>query len=104
MWATEEKAIIDFISVIFRQIIPTSIEPINEMQIRVLLLINLLINKFRRTIPRPPNFNKIPAKIIDPKTGASTCAKGSHKCIPYMGSLTKNPKAKLILKIILLGL
>ena len=31
-----------------------------------------------RMIPYPPNFNRIPAKIIDPLTGASTCALGNH--------------------------
>jgi hypothetical protein len=48
---------------------------------------NIIINKKKllifiknliRIIPYPPNFNKIPAKIIDPPTGASTCALGSH--------------------------
>lgn len=32
-----------------------------------------------RNSPYLPNFNKIPARIIDPATGASTWALGSHK-------------------------
>ena len=50
----------------------------------------MLIN---RIIPIPPNFSKIPAKIIEPNTGASTWAKGSHKWTPNIGNLTKNPNA-----------
>ena len=48
-----------------------------------------------RTIPYPPNFNKIAAKIIDPAVGASTCAFGNQKCIKKKGSLTKNGKMKI---------
>jgi len=36
----------------------------------------------------------MPAKIMEPNTGASTWAKGSHKCTPYIGSFTKNPRVK----------
>jgi len=36
----------------------------------------------------PPNFNKIPAKIIDPKVGASTWAIGNHIWSPYKGNFT----------------
>ncbi len=35
--------------------------------------IPIICNKEKtRNNPYPPNFNKIPAKIIDPETGAST--------------------------------
>lgn len=44
-----------------------------------------------RRIPYPPNLSRIAARIIDPATGASTCAFGSHKCIENIGSLTINP-------------
>lgn len=37
-----------------------------------------------------PSLSKIPARIIEPATGASTWAFGSHKCIEYIGVLTKN--------------
>ena len=33
----------------------------------------------RRIKPYPPIFRRIAARIIDPATGASTCAFGSHK-------------------------
>jgi hypothetical protein len=29
--------------------------------------------------PNPPNFNNTPARIIEPNTGASTCAIGSQR-------------------------
>ena len=41
-----------------------------------------------RIKPTPPSFSKTPAKIIEPKVGASTWAMGSHKCNPYIGSFT----------------
>ena len=41
-------------------------------------------------IPTPPSFRRAPAKIIEPKVGASTCAIGNQKCRPYTGSLTAN--------------
>ena len=37
-----------------------------------------------------PNFKVIPANIIDPTVGASTCALGNHKCTKNMGIFTKN--------------
>lgn len=36
-------------------------------------------NEISRISPYPPNFRSIAARIIDPATGASTCAFGSHK-------------------------
>lgn len=48
-------------------------------------------------MPNPPSFNKTPAKTIEPPTGASTWALGSHKCTPYIGNLIKNAKINLIL-------
>ena len=49
-----------------------------------------------RQIPNPPSFNKIPAKIIEPITGASTWAFGSHKWNINMGNLIKNPNINRI--------
>ncbi len=43
-----------------------------------------------RAMPYPPSFSKIAARIIDPATGASTCAFGSHKCTENSGSFTIN--------------
>lgn len=54
---------------------------------------NLLIkgNKYDiRKMPYLPNFSKSPAKIIDPATGASTWALGSHRCRVYKGIFAKN--------------
>jgi hypothetical protein len=44
-----------------------------------------------RIKPYPPNFKSNAAKIIEPATGASTCAFGSHKCTRKSGYLTINP-------------
>lgn len=41
-----------------------------------------------RNKPYPPNFNKTPAKIIEPETGASTWAFGSHRWNKYKGIFT----------------
>lgn len=43
-----------------------------------------------RARPYPPSFSRIAAKIIDPATGASTCAFGSHKCTENSGNFTIN--------------
>ena len=40
--------------------------------------------------PKEPNLRRMPAKTIEPPTGASTCALGSHVCSRYMGVLTTN--------------
>jgi hypothetical protein len=45
-----------------------------------------------RANPYPPNLSRIAAKIIEPATGASTCAFGSHKCTENNGNFTKNAK------------
>ena len=52
-----------------------------------------LLFKIKKVIlynPYPPNLSKIPAKIIEPLIGASTCAFGNHKWNPQEGSFTKN--------------
>jgi hypothetical protein len=43
-----------------------------------------------RNNPTPANFKRIPANIIEPYTGASTCALGSHICTPKIGNFTRN--------------
>lgn len=45
-----------------------------------------------RSMPYPPNFSRTAARIIDPATGASTWALGSHRCIINKGSFTINAK------------
>lgn len=48
--------------------------------------------KYKNRIkPYPPNFKTTPANNIDPATGASTWAFGSHKWNGYIGILIKNP-------------
>lgn len=55
--------------------------PVSEIaRIRGLIeLIRLGMVIASRIIPKVPNLRRIPAKIIDPATGASTCALGSHR-------------------------
>lgn len=43
-----------------------------------------------RISPYLPNFSKMAARIIDPATGASTCAFGSHRWVKYRGIFTRN--------------
>lgn len=47
-----------------------------------------------RKSPYLPNLRRILARIIDPATGASTWALGSHRCIVYIGILIR--KASVI--------
>lgn len=49
-----------------------------------------------RSIPYPPSFSNSPAKIIDPETGASTCAFGNHKWKKYIGIFTKKASIDII--------
>jgi len=89
---TEEYAIITFISLIIRQTIPRTPPPNKEILIIDLKSKEELNNDPKRIIPYPPNFNKIPARIIDPPTGASTWALGSHWWTKNIGNLTKKAK------------
>lgn len=41
-------------------------------------------------MPYPPSLRRIPARIIDPATGASTWAFGSHRWVVYIGIFTRN--------------
>lgn len=43
-----------------------------------------------RSMPYPPNFKRTAARIIDPATGASTWALGSHRWNRNKGSFTIN--------------
>lgn len=47
-----------------------------------------------RINPYLPSFSSSPAKIIDPATGASTWAFGSHRCTKYRGIFTINAPTK----------
>jgi len=46
--------------------------------------------------PNPPNFKTTLANVIDPKTGASTWALGSHICRKKTGIFTNKEKKKEI--------
>ena len=48
--------------------------------------------KISRRMPYPPNFRRIPARIIDPATGASTWALGSHRWVRNIGIFTRNAR------------
>ncbi len=45
-----------------------------------------------RIIPYPPNFRRTAARIMEPATGASTCALGSQRWAPYSGIFTRNAR------------
>ena len=49
--------------------------------------------------PKPPILRRRPAKIMEPETGASTWALGSHKCTLYIGNLTINEEIVMIIRI-----
>jgi len=51
----------------------------------------LLLGKFIeiRIRPYPPSLRRIPASTIDPATGASTWALGSHRCVINIGVFTR---------------
>ena len=53
-------------------------------------LIRFGIVMAKRIIPNVPSLRRIPARIIDPATGASTWALGSHKWRKNIGAFAKN--------------
>ena len=93
IWPTEEYAIRDFKSGCRRQmkLVATAPQAATgaSQNARLVLSIGGNFSLIRRR-PYEPSFRRIPAKIIDPATGASTCAFGSHRCVMYRGSLTRN--------------
>lgn len=52
-----------------------------------------------RRRPYPPSFKRIPARIIDPATGASTWALGSHRWTVNIGNFTKNAARVMTISI-----
>ena len=76
----------------FKQTNPIIADPVKEIEINRLVIKFLGINGLTRINPYPPNFNKIAAKIIDPTTGASTWAFGSHKWPKKIGNLIRKAK------------
>lgn len=79
IWDTDENAIIFFRSVVYRQVAPTKATLSRDTPTIVLRFEYEVILELNRRIPSPPSLSKIPAKIIEPYTGASTWAKGSQR-------------------------
>ena len=50
-------------------------------------IVTIILHIFSK--PNPPNFKSTPARIMEPTTGASTWALGSHRWAPHIGILTK---------------
>lgn len=71
--------------------------PIREIEIRKDLdhFLNNEKQNESRINPYLPSLSKTPAKIMDPATGASTWALGSHKCVKYSGVFTR--KAAMVI-------
>lgn len=92
MCPTEEYAIRDFRSVCRRHMREVVIAPHRAMLMIRDVMVDLLGGKKRimRSMPYPPNFRRIAARIIEPAIGASTWALGSHRCVRNRGSLTIN--------------
>jgi len=80
IWPTDEYAIRAFKSVWRIHIILVIMAPIIAIEINIYEIRNIcfLISIFMRLKPYPPNFNNTAANTIDPATGASTWALGSH--------------------------
>lgn len=96
IWPTDEYAIRDFISGCRIQMVLVTTAPhiaVEQIKGRNRLLA-CTDKEAKRRIPYLPSLRRIAAKIIDPATGASTWALGSHRWTRYSGSLTK--KAKII--------
>merc|ERR1712060_206655 len=92
MGTTLEYTITTFKSLCRIQTILKIAPPIKANLIIIKDTLLQLINLFKRKRPYPPSFNKIPAKIIEPETGASTCALGNHKWKKKIGNFTKNAR------------
>lgn len=85
-------------SLIIRQIIPKTPPPKRDTLINIHKIFEEPNNHPSRIRPYPPNFNRIPARIIDPPTGASTWALGSHWWTKYIGNFTRKAITEKILK------
>lgn len=66
IWDTDENAITFFKSTVNRQVVPTKISLNREIMMNMLKIEWEDIMTLRRRIPKPPNFNKMPASTIDP--------------------------------------
>jgi hypothetical protein len=88
IWLTEEKAIIIFKSVRRRHRILIKNLPTNEIDNQGSIEFQDQHTGMNNQSPYLPNFKRIAAKTMDPKTGASTWALGSHTWTPNIGNLT----------------
>jgi len=81
MCLTEEYAIKDLRSVWRIQINLVIQAPIKDTLIIKEEILGFKFIKFAesRKRPYPPSLRRTPAKIMEPATGASTCALGSHR-------------------------
>lgn len=82
----------DFVSVWRRQIILVIKAPHRETLMKIGAT-SLFIGGHSvdiRIRPYLPSLRRMAARIIDPATGASTWAFGSHRCVKYMGIFTIN--------------
>ena len=82
IWLTEEYAIKAFRSVCRRH---SRLAIHAPHRLRIIIggaVFKVIFGKLqdKRNKPYLPNFSRMPANTIDPDTGASTCAFGSHKC------------------------
>lgn len=98
MWLTEEYATNDFTSVCRIHTHPARVPPIRDTLItkEALILFRRINLDANRRRPYLPNFSRIPARIMEPATGASTWAFGSQRCVIYRGVLTRNAKIVII--------
>ena len=77
---------------VWRRQIRLTIDPPNSAIVSQIQLnkraVDEKIGKMRNK-PYPPSLSRIPASTMDPDTGASTWALGSHRCTINIGSFTK---------------
>ena len=71
-----------FKSVVYKQVAPTKATLNRDTPTTTFRVEYEVILELSRKIPNPPSLSKIPAKIIEPYTGASTWAKGSQRWSP----------------------
>ena len=92
MCLTDEYAISDFRSDCRRQISDVSTPPTSAIDIKGESSLIFILGKaiIIRANPYPPSFSRTAARTIDPATGASTWAFGSHRCTKNSGNLTIN--------------
>lgn len=83
--------------------------PIILILIIQLFILLILFKQYgrNRIIPYPPSFNRMAAKIIDPSSGASTWAFGSHRWVKNIGVFTRNAiinsRGRLNLYMLIIG-